>query len=60
MNDKDLCAAFGTTLEEVEVDVEAFENGTWEDFRFGEPVDGDNADLCLARGAEKTAPCDPF
>ena len=40
MSDEELCQAFGTTLEEVESDVDAFEDGTWESFKFGEPVDG--------------------
>lgn len=40
MSDKELCKAFGTTLGEVESDVDEFEKGTWEDFRFGKPVDG--------------------
>ena len=40
MSDKELCEAFGTTIDEVESDVDAFETGTWEDFKFGNPVDG--------------------
>ena len=40
MSDKELCEAFGTTIDEVESDVDAFENGTWEGFKFGKPVDG--------------------
>ena len=30
----------GSTIDEVESDVDAFENGTWEGFKFGNPVDG--------------------
>lgn len=40
MSDKELCKAFGTTLEEVDSDVEAFESGSWNDFEFGAPVEG--------------------
>ena len=40
MSDKELCKAFGTTLEEVDSDVKAFESGPWNDFKFGEPVEG--------------------
>ena len=40
MSDKELCKAFGTTLEEVDSDVEAFESGPWNDFKFGEPAEG--------------------
>ncbi|WP_283171341.1 CopG family transcriptional regulator [Curtanaerobium respiraculi] len=40
MSDRELCEAFGTTPEEVEADVEKFENGDWSGFAFGEPVEG--------------------
>ena len=40
MSDEELCRAFGTTLAEVEADVEEFERGDWSGMRFGEPVDG--------------------
>lgn len=40
MNDKELCEAFGTTLEEVEADVEKFESGDWDGFVFGDPIAG--------------------
>lgn len=40
MTDSDLCRAFGTTLEDVERDVEEFEHGDWSKLSFGEPVDG--------------------
>ena len=39
-SDESMCQAFGTTLEDVERDVAEFENGTWEGFEFGKPVDG--------------------
>ncbi len=40
MNDKELCEAFGTTIEDVEADVESFESGKWDNFEFGESMDG--------------------
>lgn len=40
MSDKKLCEMFGTTLEEVESDVEKFENGDWEGFEFSKPIVG--------------------
>ena len=40
MSDARLCEAFGTSLEEVESDVKAFVNGAWDEFEFGEPIDG--------------------
>ena len=40
MSDRELCEAFGTTLDDVEADVNAFESGAWEGFRFGKPIDG--------------------
>ena len=40
MSDKELCKAFGTTLEEIDSDVETFESGAWNDFKFGAPVEG--------------------
>ena len=40
MSDKELSKAFGTSIEEIDADVEAFENGDWGDFKFGEPIDG--------------------
>ena len=40
MNDKELCEKFGTSIDEVEADVEEFENGEWDGFEFGVPVEG--------------------
>lgn len=40
MNDRELCEMFGTTLEEVEADVEKYEKGDFSDMRFGEAIDG--------------------
>ena len=40
MNDKELCAMFGTTLEEVESDAEVYESGDISAFKFGEPIEG--------------------
>lgn len=40
MNDNELCKMFGTTLEDVEQDVNRFEDGDWNDFRFGKAVNG--------------------
>ena len=40
MSDKELSKAFGTSIEEIDADVAAFENGDWGDFEFGEPIDG--------------------
>ncbi len=40
MADKDLCEMFGTTLDAVEKDVREFEDGDWESFSFGEPIEG--------------------
>ena len=40
MSDKELSKAFGTSIEEIDADVEAFENGDWKGFKFGKPVDG--------------------
>jgi sugar phosphate isomerase/epimerase len=50
MSDKELCEAFGTTIDEVESDVDAFENGTWEGFKFGNPVDGKPEAVCIGAG----------
>ncbi len=40
MNDKDLCEKFGTTLEEVEADVEKYEKGDFSEMSFGAPIQG--------------------
>lgn len=40
MNDRELCELFGTTLEEVEADVEKYERGDFSGFVFSEPVEG--------------------
>lgn len=40
MNDRELCEKFGTTLEEVETDVELYEKGDLSGMRFGKPIDG--------------------
>lgn len=40
MTDMELCEKFGTSLEEVESDVEMYENGDFSKIRFGSPVDG--------------------
>ena len=40
MTDEEICKKLGTTLEELERDVEEFENGTWEGLKFGEPIEG--------------------
>lgn len=40
MNDKELCEMFGTTLEEVEADVEKYENGDFFEMTFGNPIEG--------------------
>ena len=40
MNDKELCELFGTTLEEVEADVEKYKRGDFSDFVFGMPIEG--------------------
>ncbi len=40
MSDSELCEMFGTTLEEVESDVERYESGDLSDFKFGKPIDG--------------------
>ena len=40
MTDEEICKKLGTTLEEVDRDVEEFEHGTWEGFAFGQPIDG--------------------
>ena len=40
MNDRELCEKFGTTLEEVEADVELYEKGDFSGMRFGKPIDG--------------------
>ena len=40
MNDRELCEMFGTTLEEMEADVEKYEKGDFSDMRFGEAIDG--------------------
>ncbi|WP_172137131.1 CopG family transcriptional regulator [Adlercreutzia sp. ZJ473] len=40
MSDRELCEMFGTTLEEVEADVERYENEDFSDFGFGKPIDG--------------------
>lgn len=40
MSDRELCEMFGTTLEEVEADVDRYERGDFSGFVFGEPVDG--------------------
>lgn len=40
MNDERLCEMFGTTLEEVEADVEKYESGDLSGFDFSKPIDG--------------------
>lgn len=40
MNDRELCEIFGTTLEEVEADVEKYEKGDLSGMRFGAPIEG--------------------
>lgn len=40
MNDMELCRMFGTTLEEVEADVEKYESGDFSEFDFSEPIEG--------------------
>lgn len=40
MNDRELCEAFGTTIEEVESDVKKYEKGDFSDMTFGTPIDG--------------------
>ena len=40
MSDRELCEAFGTTLEEVEADAEKYESGDLSGFEFGTPIDG--------------------
>ena len=40
MSDKELYKMFGTTLEEVEHDVEQYENGDYSKMAFGDPVNG--------------------
>lgn len=40
MNDRELCKMFGTTLEEVEADVEKYESGDLSDFDFSSPIEG--------------------
>jgi hypothetical protein len=40
MSDTELSKAFGTCIDEIDADVESFENGDWNDFKFGEPIDG--------------------
>ena len=40
MNDKELCEMFGTTLEEVQVDVKKYENGDSSEMTFGTPIEG--------------------
>lgn len=40
MDDEELCRRFGTTLSDVERDVEEFESGDWTDRAFGAPVEG--------------------
>lgn len=40
MNDDELCKKYGTTLEDVDRDVEEFEHGDWGSFHFGDPVEG--------------------
>ena len=46
MSDKELCAAFGTTLEEIEKDVAKYETGDLSSFTFGPPIDG-KPDACM-------------
>lgn len=38
--DTELCERFGTTLEEVEADVELYEKGDFSKMRFGEAIEG--------------------
>ena len=40
MNDEKLCEMFGTTLEEVEADVEKYEEGDFSGMVFGDAVEG--------------------
>ncbi len=40
MNDKELCKKFGTTLEEIEADVELYEKGDFSNMKFGTPIEG--------------------
>ena len=40
MSDKELCEAFGTTLEAIEADAQKYEDGSIGDFKFGTPIDG--------------------
>lgn len=40
MNDKELCEMFGTTLEEVEADVEKYESGDFSGVSFGSSING--------------------
>ncbi len=40
MNDRELCELFGTTLEEVETDVEKYKRGDFSDVAFGTPIEG--------------------
>lgn len=40
MTDEELCRRFGTTLEEVDRDVDEFENGSWDGIEFSEPIEG--------------------
>ena len=40
MNDRQLCKMFGTTLEEVEADVEKYERGDFSDFDFSKLIEG--------------------
>lgn len=40
MTDKELCEMFGTTLEEVDADVEKYENSNFSEMTFGAPVEG--------------------
>lgn len=40
MTDKELCEVFGTTLDDVEADVEKYESDDTGGFEFGKPIDG--------------------
>lgn len=40
MSDEELCRRFGTTLAQVEADVEKYESGDLSGFEFGDPIDG--------------------
>lgn len=40
MNDEELCKMFGTTIEQVEADVERYESGDLSTFDFSAPIEG--------------------